>query len=207
MNTVAEVVNAALSYIGVREFITDIEEQSASAIVAAVHWDSLRKQVLGERRWNFATASAFLAQIAPVAPIVVPSGWSYMYALPPDLLPGKQRYIFAGAREGLARHEDAVPFNLRWVSGEGQVLLTDHPAPELVYTRDVPELPYWPESAADALAWGLAPRLALGLAVDLRKGVSFAQQYQVALERALAEDMNSVKPDPELVSAYEIGRS
>lgn len=200
--TVEEVCNIALSYVGSRAFITDIGEDSLEAIVCSVHFDATRRQVLGERWWNFASASQFLAQISAAAP----QGWSFMYALPSDLLPGKQRQIFAGARPGLVRSVEQVPFNLRWVSGQGQVLLTDHPAPELLYTRDVLELPYWPESAADAIAWGLAPKLAFGLNVDLRKGTTFAQGYLAALDRGMAEDMNSVRGDQELVSKYEAGR-
>lgn len=167
--------------------------------MAKVHFDSARRVVLGERAWNFANASELLAQISATAP----SGWAYMYALPTDVLPGKQRYIFAGLRQGMVDAKNQVPFNLRWVAGQGQVLLTDHPSPELVYTRDVQEMPYWPEKVVNALAWHLAPRLALGLNVDLRKGISFAQEYQVALAEGLAEDMNSVRNDPELASGYE----
>lgn len=204
MLTVAEVVNAALSYIGSRLFITDIGEDSEQAIVAKVHYDRCRAMVLGERWWNFAEASATLARSS----ITVPSGWSFAYELPADLLPAKHRYIYAGAREGLTRPEDAVPFAIRWVSGSGQRLLTDHEAPELVYTRLVTELVYWPEKAADALAWALAPRLALGINVDLRKGMNFAQEYQRCLEEAMAEDMNSARRgrDAPLVSKYESGR-
>jgi len=201
--TVAEVVNAALSYIGSRLFITDIGEDSEQAIVAKVHYDRCVAMVLGERWWNFAEASANLGRLA----ITVPSGWSYAYQLPADLLPGKQRFIYPGARPGLTRgSKDEVPFALRWVTGSGQILLTDHEAPELVYTRLVTELVYWPEKAADALAWALAPRLALGINVDLRKGMNFAQQYQQALQEAMAEDMNSVRRGPELTSNFQAGR-
>lgn len=199
MDTVADVVNAALSYVGVREFIVDITEDSPAAIVAKVHYDSARKQVLGERWWNFASASLVLAQLNATAP----SGWAYMYTMPSDMLPGGQREIFAGLRQGQVPSSLKIPFNLRWVSGQGQVLVTDSPTPELLYTRDVIELPYWPEKVANALAWNLAPRLALGLVVDLRKGVSYAQEYMKALDEGFSQDMNSVRPDPELASAYE----
>lgn len=204
MQTVAEVVNAALSYIGSREFITDINEDSEQAIVAKVHYDRCRAMVLGERWWNFAEASATLARLN----ITAPSGWEFAYRLPADLLPGKHRYIYPGAREGLARPSNAIPFSIRWVSGSNQVLLTDHESPELVYTRLVTELVLWPEKAADALAWALAPRLALGINVDLRKGVNFAEQYRLCLEEAMAEDMNSAKRgrDAPLVSGFEAGR-
>lgn len=200
--TVAAVVNAALSYIGSREFITDIGEDSEQAIVAKVHFERCRAMVLGERWWNFAEASATLTRLN----ITAPGGYSFAYQLPADLLPGKQRYIYPGARLGLTRPGDQVPYAMRWISGSGQVLLTDHEAPELVYTRRVDELVYWPEKAADALAWSLAPRLALGISVDLRKGVDFAQHYQDALEEAMAEDMNSVRRGVEQTSSYQAGR-
>lgn len=204
MQTVAEVVNAALSYIGSRLFITDITEDSEQAIVAQLHYARCRRMVLGERWWNFAEASATLARLN----ITAPSGWSYAYQLPADLLPGKHRYVYSGAREGLGRPTDAVPYSLRWVVGSNQVLLTDHEAPELVYTRDMVELVLWPEKAADAIAWALAPRLALGINVDLRKGVAFKEEYARCLEEAMAEDMNSAKRgrDMPLVSAFQAGR-
>jgi hypothetical protein len=201
--TVADVVNRALSYVGSRLFITDINEDSEQAIVAKVHYSACVAMVLGERWWNFAEASALLNRLS----ITAPSGWSFAYQLPADLLPGKQRFIYPGARPGLTRgSKDEVPFSLRWISGSGQTLLTDHESPELLYTRLVTELVYWPEKAADALAWCLAPRLALGLNVDLRKGVAFEQQYQSMLEQAMADDMNSVRRGPELSSSYQAGR-
>lgn len=202
MLTVAEVVNAALSYIGSRLFITDIGEDSEQAIVAKVHYDRCTAMVLGERWWNFAEASATLARLN----ITAPGGFSFAYQLPADLLPGKQRYIYPGARLGLTRPGDAVPFAMRWIAGSGQVLLTDHEAPELVYTRKVTELVYWPEKAADAIAWALAPRLALGINVDLRKGMNFAQEYERCLGEAMAEDMNSVRRGLELSSGFQAGR-
>jgi hypothetical protein len=199
--TTEGVCNVALSYIGVRNFITDITEDSVEAIVSKVHFDACLNQVLGERWWNFAEASATLARLN----VTAPSGWSFAYSLPPDLLPGKARFIYPGHRRGLVRANQGVPFAYRWISGQGQTLLTDHEAPELVYTRRVTELVFWPEAAADALAWQLAPRLALGLNVDLRKGIAFATQYETALNKAMAEDMNSMAKgaDPEPVSAYE----
>jgi hypothetical protein len=197
------VVNAALSYIGVRNFITSINEDSVEAIVAKVHYARCTAVVLGERWWNFAEASASLARLAPATQ---PSGFSFTYQLPADLLPGKTRYINPGARLGRQRSRDAVPFALRWVASQGQVLLTDHEAPELFYTRNVTELVYWPEKASDAIAWCLAPALALGINVDLRKGINFAEQYRLALDGAMAEDMNSVRRDPPLTSDLQSGR-
>lgn len=202
MQTVAEVVNAALSYIGSREFITDITEDSEQAIVARIHYGRCASMVLGERWWNFAEASATLSR----ASITAPGGYSYAYLLPADMLAGKQRYIYPGARPGLTRPADAIPFAMRWIATVGQTLLTDHVAPELVYTRNVTELVYWPEKATDALAWALAPRLALGINVDLRKGTNFAQEYQLVLEQAMAEDMNSVRRGVEQTSSYQAGR-
>lgn len=201
--TVEAVVNAALSYIGLRDFITTITEASVPAEVAFTHWDITRRQFLGERWWNFATASAPLARLN----ITAPTGWLYAYQPPTDLLPGKQRYIANSVRPALVPRDSRIAFSTYWVAGSGQVLVTDHAAPELVYTRDVVEMTYWPDSAADALAWLLAPKLALGLAVNAPLARTFAQQYELALEKAMAEDMNAVRTDPPIASQFESGRS
>lgn len=201
--TVEAVVNAALSYIGLRDPILDINEPSVPAEVAKIHFDSSRRQVLGERWWNFATASAPLARLN----ITAPTGWLYAYQPPTDLLPGKQRYIANSVRPALVPRNSQIAFSTFWVAGSGQVIVTDHTAPALVYTRDVVELIYWPESVLDALAWNLAPKLALGLSVDLNKGISFSKQYLMALDKGMAEDMNSVRTDPPIASQFESGRS
>lgn len=198
MQTAAEVVNTALSFIGSKSFILDLNEESLEAVVGKLHYEPTFREVLGERWWNFAEAEAVLARLT-----VTGSGYSYAYALPSDVLPGKTRYVYSGAREGLTPSKNRVPFAIRFIAGEGQCLLTDHEAPTLFYTRQVDELVYWPEAAAMALAWLLAPKLALGIKVDLRAGINFAQQYEMQLQKAMAEDMNSVRRDAELQSAYQ----
>lgn len=197
MQTAEEVVNTALSLVGSKQFVTDLNEESIEAVVGKLHYEPSFRQVLGYRWWNFAEAEADLARLT-----VAGSGYAYAYALPSDVLPGKTRYIYSGAREGLTSSANRVPFAVRFIAGEGQCLLTDHESPTLFYTRQVDELVYWPESVAMALAWLLAPKLALGLSVDLRKGINFAQEYERQIAEGMAEDMNSVRRDVELQSAY-----
>lgn len=206
MQTAEGIVNAALSYIGLRDPILALNEDSVPAIVANIHFESSRNAVLGERWWNFAKGSATLARLN----ITAPTGWGYAYQLPADLLPGKARYIANTVRPALVPPAavggtSLVSYELQWVTIAGspvQVLVTDHESPELVYTRLVTEYIRWPESAADALAWHLAPKLALGLAVDLPKGIAFREEYRRAIDVAFAEDMNSVRPDPPQASQF-----
>lgn len=202
MQTVEGIANAALSFIGLRDPILDINEDSVPAIVAKIHFESSRNQVLGERWWNFAKASALLTRLVATAP----TGWLFAYQLPADLLPGKTRHLNNSVRQGLVPPPrpsaiSLVSFELHWLAG-AQVLVTDHEAPELVYTRLVTEYVMWPESVAEALAWHLAPKLALGLSVDLQKGVIFEEKYQRAIDNAFREDMNSVRPDPPQASSF-----
>lgn len=206
METAEGIVNAALSYIGLRDPILALNEDSVPAIVANLHFESSRNAVLGERPWNFAKASTTLARLN----VTAPTGWAYAYQLPADLLPGKARRLANTVREALVPPAavggtSLVAFELRWMTISGspvQVLVTDHESPELIYTRLVTEFVRWPENAADALAWHLAPKLALGLAVDLPKGIAFREEYRRALDVAFMEDMNSVKPDPPQASQF-----
>lgn len=197
--TDAQICNVALSRIGVRAFINDLNDNTIEAQVCKTHFADLRNLVLEEGDFPWARDQATLAQLSGT----VPSGWAYMYSLPTTCL--RARYVYAGARLGKYIAENRIPFTVKYGgSSNAPVLLTDHSAPELIFTVKDIVVALWTPLARDALAWRLAPELALGLAVKPALGKEMLERaYTVALHKAIASSLNSQQEDVEQPSEFE----
>jgi hypothetical protein len=79
--TPTDIANQALSRLG-QSLVSDLSENSPSAIVCRTHYEAVRDSLLRQHPWNFAVARAQLTE-SDTAPAF---GWDHQYALPADCL-------------------------------------------------------------------------------------------------------------------------
>ena len=185
--TEAQLCNLALSKIGERQFIDDLNENTAPAIVCKVLYPQARDSVLERHWWSFATRRANLALSTETR-----QGWAYCYAAPNDCV--TPRTIFAGTRTPSA--EGRIPFEWEMNdSAQGHIILTDAQTPELSYTSRITKTALFSSLFSEAVTWDLAARLALALPVKPAVGLRMDEKFDQALRTAIALDLRRRQED------------
>lgn len=180
MATRTEIANLALSMLGSKATIQDIDDDnSVEARQARLHYDQALKRVLAASAWTFSTTWATSALHASDPP----GDWTYMYAMPADALK------ILGVVDTAGRVRAPVPFTRAMYNGQ-QVLLTDHESPvwRYIFVNEDP-VTYSPEFI-DALVASLAARLAMPLTRKRELAKDASDQYELAVRRASAADAN-----------------
>lgn len=169
------------------------------ATLPASYWASVflpivKAALLASHPWSFAKRSADL-----VAATVddVPTGWTYAYTLPTDLVTPLS--LWNGDRRPPPENE--YPFELVFATNGAtklQVLATDVLDPTLLYITDtLTESAVVPGPYVEALAWALAAELAMPLGKDMQRALALRQMAERARQQAVAFDMNTRRRDPE----------
>lgn len=200
MNAV-EVCNLALGRIGegASRPIQSLTESSEAARACNRVFAITLRALLREFAWPFAQTYVALAPVAQTVP-----GWDYVYAYPADclFLHGLGGSEVDPARNPALRHPYKI---IAASSGESSVIATDVSDAWAHYTRDVTSPHVGDPLFHDALAWRIASEVAIGLKASPQMAQSAAQQYQVALSKAVAaygnEDGDDRVPDDEIVRA------
>lgn len=188
------IANQALGYVGVKAFIDSLDEDSTEAEICKLHYADVRDELIQKYSFRFTRRRQVLALLDDTR-----TGWGYVYAVPNDCIHPER--IYPGSR--IVRAEQQVPFEIEDNgSGTGQVLLTDHSAPELIYRARITNPGVFPPLFSDALAWGLAARIAIPLSVKPELA-DRAEKKAFALEMlAAAMSSNQGVPDPEPDSKF-----
>lgn len=181
------ICNIALLRVGQGQTLDSLDESTAEAQACDALYEHSRDSVLAAMPWRFATRRATLALLEDVER----DGWDLVYTAPADCL--ATRYLYPGTRN--PGSDELTPFALEDEDGEGPVILTDLEDAVLVYTAKVTVVTRFPPLFVDALAWRLASELALALPIKPQVGLAMEQNYQRALARAAAADMNQGQGD------------
>lgn len=192
--TEVELCRRALRRIGVTVTVNSLDDATVEARACKEIYARTRDALLEAFPWPRATKTTSLPRVSDYTPL----RYAYAYTLPLDCL--LVREIWTGAVR--TQREDMIPFGLEIV-GDATVLVTDHEAPQIIYTARVEDLGKWPALRAKALEWGLAVELALALPNRLDQAENARRQYAMALHLAADRELNSeqlpVEPDSELV--------
>jgi len=197
MATKVEIVNMALSSLGSKQTIQDIDsDQSVESRTASLHYESALKTALGFNAtpWSFATTWATSALLSDDPP----GDWSYMYAMPADAV----RIIEIIDTLDSRRNRPAKYTKANY---EGQlVLLTDTESPvwRYVFLNDTPAT-YTPEFV-DALAAQLAMRMAMPLTRKRELREAARVEYANLINIASAADANeqTVNEEPDYMAPW-----
>lgn len=193
MASEVELCNRALLRIGHTRLLSSLAEKSVEAQLCAQLYPEARDLVLAAFPWPHAKRRVALAPLSGVTR----TDWANVFTLPSDCLAA--RYVVVpGCRNPAA--EDRQPFEVEANdAGDGQVLLCDLDAPELVYTAALTDPTRWPPTFCTALVTALAAQLALAI----RKDTALARVLQgfadalVARGGAQAANARQADPDPE----------
>lgn len=181
MASKVDIVNMALSILGSKQTIQDIDnDNSTEARTARLHYENALKTALEAANWSFATTwnTSALLSASP------PDDWAYMYAWPANAV------RITGIIDTLdSRMNRPAKYTKSNYNGE-LVLLTDTKSPtwRYVFLNDTPAT--YPAKFLDALAAQLAYRLAMPLTrkADMREAAR--QTYATLIREASASDAN-----------------
>ena len=188
--TSLEVVNHALTFLGERPLVSDVDDVPAADIVRD-QWAFVRRAELSLAPWSFAvTRDEWAAAVDPPA-----FGWSHSYALPADFLRLVElpdlgvTWIYPYSREPFAL-DDAPAYEL-----EGSALLCDRPGPLRVrYVRDVDDWGLWHPLFAQVMAYRFAVILAEAVSQSTAKRQEAMAEHERTL--ALARRVNAIQKPP-----------
>ena len=183
MADLASIFNLALGHVGEATQVVDPDESTTVARTCRRFWDQARDAVLSDHPWQFARRV-----VTAVAYTPVPTGWSYAYLLPSDLLSVRglnpawvdawttapATYWWTDSTGAIYSSSDAInslTTPVTWALGgatdedglDTPLLLCDAELGSLVYTRRVEDTSRYPPPFVDAVAY----RLAFDLAVPL----------------------------------------
>lgn len=169
-----EICNRALLAIGGKGIVS-VDQDEKAARDCDLTYDPMRRALLEEGEWTFATKRAQLSRLA-VCPVF---GFKYEYALPADLL--RIQKVFAGSLSRMLTDD-------RYAVEDGK-LLTDaeHPV-YLIYTRNLTDPRQFSEMFAEALVYKIAVKIQPNLVESDSKQAYLEQKYVQVLKAAKAHD-------------------
>lgn len=181
MASKVDIVNMALSILGSKQTIQDIDsDQSTEARTANLHYEPALTTTLEFANWSFATTWGTSALLSADPP----GDWAYMYAWPANAVK-----IIEIIDTLDSRMNRPAKFTKANYNGE-VVLLTDTKSPtwRYVFLNDTPAT--YTSKFVDAFAAQLAYRLAMPLTrkSDLRAAAQ--ETYGVLIKEASAADAN-----------------
>lgn len=189
--TEVDICNLALDNLGVTNKIESLGDASKEGKACGRWYATVRDVVLRSFPWPFARRVQALSATADT-----PSLWVYAYDLPDDCLKPR-RLVRQGERAALY----PPPFELALDStGSKVVLVTDEPEALLEYTIkcEYPsKVALFPATFVDALAWMLASRLVLPLALDNTLIERADKMYKLVVSEAFAIEISQMQADPQ----------
>lgn len=189
MSSKVEIVNLALSHIGIGKGIANLEtENSEEAQTARLFYDMSIDKVLEDFPWPFATRIATLALVETEPNCE----WFYSYRYPVDCLAIRRVLSYQRTDD----RDSASPYRIA-SDGAGRLIWTDAEAAEVEYTVKIDNALMFTASfvlaASYLLAALMAPRLTKGDQFGLRK--NSLQMYEYAIGKAKANAMNEGRAD------------
>ena len=197
----AQICNLALAHIKqttttIANLVTDTGN---TAVQCRIHYDVVRRFVLADHNWNFATKRVGLADISsdPMSPIT----WGFRYDYPSDCL--KIQSI-----ERLAKTIVAIPYRIEVEDdGSGLSILCDTDEARAIYTFDVSNTTLFSPGFVQSFSWYLASELAPALSGSDKSQEACLTIYRNTISAAQAVDSGEGETDPEIDSPWERART
>lgn len=191
MQSQISICNRALAHMGQTRFVRALDEASEEAETLRLHYDPVRRALLSDRAWRFATMLSPLPELTTPVP-----GWERAYAAPAGCL----RVIAvtpATAPDDLSAAFETVRLP------SGRAILANVPDALCRYVYDVSDPLEFPPLFADALSWRLALEISTPLTTKQNLRDHLAAHYMEALRRAVDADAAEASlPLPEWGDEY-----
>jgi hypothetical protein len=173
--TETDIANMALSRLGERR-ISDISENSPSAISCRTHYEVVRDSLLRSHPWNFATARATLS-----ATTTPEFKWAYAYTLPAGFL---RLSTFNGKEADAAISEYRV---------EGNEILTDANSASITYVQKVSDPTLFDSLFLEVIVFRLASAIAMDITSEPTTRDNMEQLAAMRMQDASFVDANENK--------------
>lgn len=189
--TELEIWRLALTKIGNTNFPTSLTEQTAESLVCATDYPQVRDVTLELAAPSFAQKRFNLSQLTETR-----TGWFYTYAAPGDYvkLLGVVNELGKYLPLEFKEHYDVE------LSGDGnsKIILSNVEAVEMLYVCR-PIISLWSPTFTDAVAYGLAVSLALGIKKDVAMAERMHEMYMLRIGQASAssEQQRNLGVEPE----------
>lgn len=212
------IYNLALSRVGTRSSISDVDENSEEAARIRAVYDHVRDTVLADHEWSFATIYKALAITGDTDSL-----WTYQYAYPQDCL----NFIAILPQSWLAdtdsvgaifdvtnahlydtryREIPSIPFEVGLNAEKTKKVILSH-EPDAVgkFVVKVTNELLFDNTFTDAFAWKLAAEVSPSLTSSDSKTANLERMYQMALNKAKAKNNDEGEPrqplDPSAIRA------
>lgn len=219
--TIVDLCNLALSEMGARASIVDLNENSKEAKACKLHYDQVRNELLRAAHWGFARSQKALTQLGTASEETSQHPWLYMYAYPADCI--KMRYLMqtptvntAGAEVVLVGDQfngGVIPGPSRanrfliGNNGTQRVVLTNVQAAIGVYTGDITNPALFDEGFAQAVVASLAAKLCIPISGNAGIKAQFEQLAFRRVQEARAADGNEALASTDHVPDWIRGRT
>lgn len=195
----SDVINQALTHLGITERISDIHDTSSNEAVAIERdYETALKELLRETPWAFAKKYQALVTLSTIPT----DQWQYAYSRPDECL--LARRIVSGADPDTEKTR--IPFELAH-SDLGPVILTNQPDAVLEFTVFVDDPTHWDPLFRRAFCLKLAilaaPAVSKGDPFMMKKRLE--RDFKKALRRARIADARErtrkTRPDSPQIQA------
>lgn len=204
MSSKTQIVNVALSRIGVSQQLNNVEtETSKAAVQSNLIWDGDVRFVLRAFPWPWATAYVELALVGGSSSEMVNHDWQYAYRYPSDCVFAR-RIVVAGG--GGRNNPKPPPFRIGRDS-QGRLIYTNQPEAVLEYTLLIEDPEEFDPLMESALAWkigsGLAPSLSRIEGMGEKCLAMMNAETPISQSRALNEGQQEEPIESEFVRSRE----
>lgn len=177
---VLTIANMALSYIGARQLINDLNEDSPEAQQVRLWYERCRAQALQAYDWSFARRRVSGEKSLSDPPKYE---WEFRYTYPSDALSIRK------IENPMGHQADAIPFSIE-SDGSSKSIVTNMDDARIVYTYDLTDTSQFPPLFSELLSVGLAARIAFTLTGRAELMQVLNDQYRFLLMSASAHDAN-----------------
>lgn len=180
------IANMALSLIGARSSISDLNENSAEAAQIRLWYEFSRAQTLQAYDWNFARR-----RLPLVAYTDIPDYTDYAVRYHPltDMISMRKIWNPSGPSG------NAIPYEMENFNGE-KTILTNMEDAVAVFTSDQTDVLQFPPLFVEALAACVAYHIAFTLTGSQEVKAQMAQVFRVIISTAAANDGNEQQAAP-----------
>lgn len=194
MSSAVDICNLALIRLKVKP-IASLTEATEPAKKCNAIYEDIRKIVLRDHPWNFATQIVALSESEDDTVI----GWDYIYTLESSCVFARRVFnedTEAGKTENFLKLQSSV------LGGNYLIIACNISPAYLEYTADVTNTALFDSSFVDSFAWRLAVELAPALTGSDTKVNDLTKQYLWSLDRAKTLNTSEGHQEPSQTSEY-----
>lgn len=194
-----ELFRHAIAHAGVGGNISDADEDSKNALQCRIHYDTVRRKVLGMGMWPSATKNFKLALLAERvegvdwAPGAPSPQYRYAYSIPSDLV--RPRHLDTFARFDHSLFDDNT-----------KAINTNAVEPVLTYTMDQTNLIMWDAALYNAIGYALGAAICMPLNGKENRRSNLMQMANAEIETARAGAVNTENENYDWIAPWHEAR-